>query len=54
VIVAGDGGLEVARPAPKRPMRMPFQLWMALARATPLPGWRLEDEQRGLGDTSEL
>jgi hypothetical protein len=54
VIVAGDAGLEVARPAPKRPMRMPFQLWMALARATPLPGWRLEDEQRGLGDTSEL
>jgi hypothetical protein len=34
-------------------MRMPFQLWMALARATPLAGWRLEDEQRGLGDTSE-
>ncbi len=53
VIVAGDDGLEVARPAPKRAMRMPFQLWMALARATPLPGWRLEDEQRGLGDTSE-
>ena len=53
VIVAGEAGLDVARPAPKRPMRMPFQLWMALARATPLPGWRLEDEQRGLGDTSE-
>ena len=53
VIVAGDDGLEVARPARKRAMRMPFQLWMALARATPLPGWRLEDEQRGLGDTSE-
>ncbi|MEO6745468.1 MAG: hypothetical protein ABIS28_08140 [Caldimonas sp.] len=53
VIVASEDGLEVARPAPKRAMRMPFQLWMALARATPLPGWRLEDEQRGLGDTSE-
>jgi hypothetical protein len=53
VLVASANGLEVARPAPKRPMRMPFQLWMALARATPLAGWRLEDEQRGLGDTSQ-
>ncbi|HEX7441541.1 MAG TPA: hypothetical protein VF319_15745 [Caldimonas sp.] len=52
VLVAGAGPLEVLRPAPKRPMRMPFQLWMALARATPLPGWRLEDEQGWLGDTS--
>ena len=53
VLIARADGLEVARPAPKRPMRMPFQLWMALARATPIAGWRLEDEQRGLGDTSE-
>jgi hypothetical protein len=53
VLIAGAAGLEVARPAPKRPMRMPFQLWMALARATPLPGWRIEDEQGRLGDTSE-
>jgi hypothetical protein len=53
VLVAGADGLEVVRPAPKRPMRMPFPLWMALARATPVAGWRLEDEQRGLGDTSE-
>ena len=30
-----DGALEVARPAPKRPMRLPFAVWMALARATP-------------------
>ena len=52
VLVAGEAGLDVARPAPKRPMRMPFQLWMALARATPLPGWRAEDEQGCLGDTS--
>lgn len=51
VLVAGAGALEVLRPAPKRPMRMSFQLWMALARATPLPGWRLEDEQGWLGDT---
>ncbi|MEP7056332.1 MAG: hypothetical protein ABI809_00985 [Caldimonas sp.] len=53
VLVAGAAGLEVARPAPKRPMRMPFQLWMALARATPLAGWRFEDEQGWLGDTSD-
>ena len=52
VLVAGDAGLVVARPAPRRPMQMPFQLWMALARATPLPGWRMEDEQACLGDTS--
>jgi hypothetical protein len=32
-------------------MQMPFGLWMALARATPLEGWRLEDEQGQLGDT---
>ncbi len=53
VLVAAADGLVVARPAPKRPMAMPFGLWMALARATPLPGWRLEDEQGHLGDTSQ-
>lgn len=52
VLVASDDALDVARPAPKRPMRMPFGLWMALARATPLEGWRLEDAQGQLGDTS--
>ena len=52
VLVAAAEGLVVARAAPKRPMQMPFALWMALARATPLPGWRLEDEQGHLGDTS--
>jgi len=52
VLVAGAAGLLVARAAPRRPMQMPFQLWMALARATPLPGWRMEDEQACLGDTS--
>jgi len=51
VLVATDTTLEVARAAPKRPMQMPFVLWMALARATPLEGWRLEDEQGQLGDT---
>jgi len=52
VLVAGAAGMLVARAAPRRPMQMPFQLWMALARATPLPGWRMEDEQACLGDTS--
>ncbi|MBC8055271.1 MAG: hypothetical protein H7Y61_01695 [Rhizobiales bacterium] len=52
VLVATDTALEVVRPAPKRPMRMPFGLWMALARATPLEGWRADDAQGRLGDTS--
>jgi hypothetical protein len=51
VLVATESTLDVARAAPKRPMQMPFGLWMALARATPLEGWRLEDEQGQLGDT---
>ncbi|MDP3821565.1 MAG: hypothetical protein Q8R33_08830 [Burkholderiales bacterium] len=51
VLVATDAALDVARPAPKRAMQMPFGLWMALARATPLQGWRLEDAQGHLGDT---
>ena len=51
VLIASETALEVARPAPKRAMQMPFGLWMALARATPLEGWRLEDAQAHLGDT---
>jgi hypothetical protein len=51
VLVASDTALDVARPAPKRPMQMPFGLWMALARTTPLDGWRLDDDQARLGDT---
>ena len=51
VLVATDTTLDVARAAPKRAMRMPFGLWMALARATPLEGWRLDDAQAHLGDT---
>ena len=36
VMVAQPGGaLDVARPAPRRAMRLPFAIWMALARATP-------------------
>jgi hypothetical protein len=49
VLVARGGALDVERPAPRRPMRMPFHLWMALARATPLEGWRDEDAQAHLG-----
>jgi hypothetical protein len=35
------GALEVLRPAPRRPFRLPFPVWMALARAPALPA---EDE----------
>jgi hypothetical protein len=51
VLVATETALDVARPAPRRAMQMPFGLWMALARATPLAGWQLEDAQGRLGDT---
>jgi len=38
VLLATPGGaLTVARPAPKRGLRLPFAVWMALARATPEP-----------------
>jgi hypothetical protein len=50
VIVAGEGGLDVARPAPRRGLRLPFHVWMVLARATPMPGWRAEESQGLLGD----
>ena len=45
VMVATDQGLDVARPAPRRAMQVPFGLWMSLARATPMDGWRSEDAQ---------
>ncbi len=35
LLARADGALDVARPAPRRPMRLPFAVWMALARATP-------------------
>jgi hypothetical protein len=53
VMLASDAGLEVARSAPKRAMTLPFGLWMALARAAPLEGWRSEDPQAALGDTGD-
>ena len=51
VLVATDTALDVARPAPRRALRLPFDAWMALARATPVDGWRFEDAQGWLGDT---
>ena len=50
VMLAGAGGFEVARAAPKRAMRMSFGLWMALARARPLEPEDGDDVQRWLGD----
>lgn len=50
VMEARGAHLEVLRPAPKRPTRMPLQVWMALARATPVEGWQAEDSQAWLGE----
>jgi hypothetical protein len=47
VIWADADGLEVARPAPRRALKPPFAVWMALARATALPP--PEDGQGWLG-----
>jgi hypothetical protein len=49
VLVAEAQRLVVARAAPKRPTTVGFSLWMALARATPIDGWRLDDAQGALG-----
>lgn len=50
VLLAHDAGLEVARPAPRRACRLPFPTWMALARSTPMDGWREDEAQGLLGD----
>ncbi|MBL8306842.1 MAG: hypothetical protein JNM33_09110 [Rubrivivax sp.] len=48
VLMAGEAGLEVARPAPRRAMRLGFPTWMVLARAVAEPP--PDDEgQRWLG-----
>ncbi|MGZ5238759.1 MAG: hypothetical protein ACXWCN_01455, partial [Caldimonas sp.] len=52
VLVADETRLAVARPAPKRPARIGFARWMALARATPVEGWRFDDAQGALGGES--
>lgn len=49
VLVAGETGFDVARSAPRRAQRLPFPIWMALARATPVEG-RLDEAQLWLGD----
>ncbi len=49
LMVATDAGLDVLQPAPRRPQRLPFAVWMALARATPVEG-RLDEAQLWLGD----
>jgi len=48
-----DGRLDAARPAPRRAMRLPFAAWMALARATPVEGWRHDESQALLGAAGE-
>ncbi len=47
VLVAGRAGLEVARAAPRRAARVPFAVWMSLARANAEPA--PEDGQGWLG-----
>jgi hypothetical protein len=37
VMFADEQALTVARPAPRRPLRLPFSVWMALARSAPDP-----------------
>ncbi|RVU49878.1 hypothetical protein EOE66_02370 [Rubrivivax rivuli] len=51
VMFASASGLVVARPAPRRAMRLPLAVWMALAKAHPEP----HDESEGsawLADTA--
>ena len=52
VLIAEPTRLVVARSAPKRPATPGFALWMALARATPVEGWRHDQAQSLLGDAS--
>jgi hypothetical protein len=47
VMLAYGNSLEVARPAPRRAMRLPFMAWMALARANADPPLD-DDAQPGL------
>jgi hypothetical protein len=53
VMAAQGAQLDVLRPAPKRAMQMSLPLWMALARATPVEGWRSEEAQALLGDAPD-
>lgn len=49
VVFAGAGGLDVARAAPRRALRPPLAVWMALARA-PAERHDRDDAQEMLGD----
>lgn len=49
VMLADRAGLEVARPAPRRAARVPFPVWMALARAHAEPALDDNDGQAWLG-----
>lgn len=52
VLEAQPGALQCLRPAPRRAMTLPFGVWMALAKATPLP--RDDDDAQGwLGDPAD-
>ena len=46
VMVLNNGQLEVARPAPRRAITLPFGIWMALAKATPVAP--LDTDEQGL------
>jgi hypothetical protein len=46
VMFAGAQGLQVARPAPTRPMRIPFDVWMGLVRGRAEPP--ADDDAQGL------
>ena len=37
MVERADGALDVQRAAPQRALKLPFGIWMALARATPEP-----------------
>lgn len=51
VMLADEATLEVARPAPRRGVKLSFATWMALARATAEPA--AEDGQGLLGESDE-
>ncbi len=45
VLLAEGSGLTVLRPAPRRAMRVPFAVWMALARANAEPAAALDAQE---------
>lgn len=54
VMVATPTSLEVLRPAPRRAMRLPFAVWMSLARAAPRRGDDDDPAQALLGAPDDL